>query len=78
MTNEELLRLAKTRGKYIDRWTRGFHEDLVPYEIKLQQLGSDSPYSLPSTAQAEIDQIQQLLLRHLCTDEQLAVPVRLN
>lgn len=27
MTNEELLRLAKTRGKYIDRWTRGFHED---------------------------------------------------
>lgn len=27
MTDEELLQLAKTRGKYIDRWTRGFHED---------------------------------------------------
>ena len=55
MTNEELLRLAKTRGKYIDRWTRGFHEDHYCDRVL------DVPYFLRRLLQVHPKQFTRIL-----------------
>ena len=55
MTNEELLRLAKTQGKYIDRWTRGFHEDHYCDRVL------DVPYFLRRLLQVHPKQFTRIL-----------------
>lgn len=55
MTDEELLQLAKTRGKYIDRWTRGFHEDHYCDRVL------DVPYFLRRLLQVHPKQFTKIL-----------------